>query len=118
MNETETAARPQPELAATLAELLAHLKRQQAPVKDELWTCDDVAAWLKLASDTVERRVITRPDFPPPLQPCQTGKRAARRWFAEDVRKWARIHSSQLPQPRHPRPRQSSRAATSEAVAL
>jgi len=117
MNETETAARPQPELAATLAELVAHLKRQQAPVQDELWTSEDVAAWLKLSLVTVERRVVTRPDFPAALQPCQTGKRAARRWFAADVKRWARQHRSQLPQPRQ-RPPQSSRAATSEAVAL
>jgi len=100
MESEQTAISPQPELTATLVELVAHLKRPNIPADDELWTCDDVATWLKLAPDTVERRVVTRPDFPPPLQPCMTGKRAARRWFAAEVRRWARQHRSSLPVPR------------------
>jgi len=60
MNPEETAINQQPELTATLAELVAHLKRPNIPADDELWTCEDVAAWLKLAPDTVARRVVTR----------------------------------------------------------
>jgi len=96
----ETTINPQDALVATLAELVAQLKRPNVSADEELWTCEDVAEWLKLAPDTVERRVVTRPDFPPPLQPCMTGKRASRRWFAAEVRRWARQHRSSLPVPR------------------
>jgi len=113
----ETAINPQDALVSTLTELVAQLKRPAIPADEELWTCEDVAAWLKLSPDTVERRVVTRPDFPIALQPCQTGKRAARRWFAAEVKQWARQRRSTLPTPRK-RADQSRRPATSEAVAL
>lgn len=87
-------------LLATLQELLVQLRRPQIPPDDELWSADDIAIYLKLAADTTERRVVTRPDFPAPIQPCQTGRRAAKRWFAVDVRTWARQNTSKLPAPR------------------
>lgn len=37
--------------------------------------------------------------FPEPLQPCGTVK-AMKRWFAADVKKWARQNSSKLPRGR------------------
>lgn len=84
-------------LLAALQELVAQLKRPQVPPEDQLWTTEDIADYLSLATDTVERRVVTRPDFPAPLQPCDTGPRAAKRWFAVDVRAWARKNASKLP---------------------
>lgn len=93
-------AEDQATLLATLQDLLTQLKRPQIPPEDELWTVEDIAIYLKLAADTTERRVVTRPDFPAPIQPCQTGKRAAKRWFAIDVRAWARQNVSKLPTPR------------------
>jgi len=105
-------------LLSRLDELLIHLKRPAVPAQDALWTNQDIADWLQLSLDTVERRVIARPEFPAPIQPCPTGQRAAKRWFAGEVIKWARQHRRHLPQPRPKRARQSSRPATSEAVAL
>lgn len=96
----DLAAEDQAALLATLQDLLAQLKRPQIPPDDELWTADDIAGYLKLAADTTERRVVTRPDFPAAIQPCPTGKRAAKRWFAVDVRTWARQNVSKLPAPR------------------
>ena len=60
-------------------------------------SAEDIADYLKLSTDSTERRVVTRPDFPAPLQPCDTGPRAAKRWFAIDVRAWARKNASKLP---------------------
>lgn len=87
----------QASLLAALQDLVAQLKRPQVPAEDQLWTAEDIADYLKLATDTTERRVVTRPDFPAPLQPCDTGRRAAKRWFAVDVRSWARKNTSKLP---------------------
>jgi len=98
--------------------LIGQWQRPSVGTHDTLWTNQDIAAWLQLSLDTVERRVITRPEFPAPLQPCHTGQRAAKRWFAGEVIKWARQHRQHLPVPRAWRTPQSSRPATSEAVAL
>ena len=90
----------QNELVTALRALVAQLQGPSVAPTDELWTAEVVAGYLKLAVDTTERRVVTRPDFPTPLQPCQTGKRAAKRWFAGEVITWARQSRSKLPKPR------------------
>jgi len=105
-------------LAAAVYELVEQLRRPQIPVDDELWSNLDVANYLKLSLDTIERYVITRPDFPDALQPCPTGKRAAKRWFSGEVRKWAKQNKGTLPAPRARKNNQSRREATSEAVGL
>ena len=97
---TDQQTQDQATLIATLQELLLQLKRPQIPPEDELWSAEDIAFYIKLAVDTTERRVVTRPDFPTALQPCQTGKRAAKRWLAVAVRDWARKNASKLPAPR------------------
>lgn len=90
----------QTELVAALKALVIQLSSPRVTAADELWTTEDIAAYLKLAPDTTERRVVTRPEFPAPLQPCPTGKRAAKRWFASEVITWARQNRSKLPTPR------------------
>lgn len=90
----------QSELVDALRELVTKLSRPKVMPEDELWTAEDIASYIKLAADTTERRVVTRPDFPAPLQPCLTGKRATKRWFAGEVITWARQNRSKLPTPR------------------
>lgn len=90
----------QAELVSALKALVVQLSAPRVMPQDELWTCDDIASYLKLSADSTERRVVTRPDFPTPLQPCLTGKRAAKRWFAAEVIDWARKNRSKLPTPR------------------
>ena len=90
----------QDELLQTLKALVVQLSRPKVQPQDELWTTDEIACYLKLAVDTTERRVVTRSDFPQPFQPCQTGKKAAKRWFAASVVAWARQNTSKLPTPR------------------
>jgi len=87
-------------LLAAIKDLVTQLSGPRVTPADELWTADDIATYLKLAADTTERRVVTRPDFPAPLQPCLTGTRAAKRWFAGEVITWARQNRSKLPAPR------------------
>lgn len=93
----------QEELLTALKALVVQLSAPRISEADELWTADDIARYLKLASDTTERRVVTRPDFPAPLQPCLTGTRAAKRWFASEVTTWARQNRSKIPAPRQRR---------------
>lgn len=88
------------ELVAAIHSLVTQLSTPRVMPADELWTAEDIAAYLKLATDTTERRVVSRPDFPAPLQPCLTGARAAKRWFAAEVITWARQNRSKLPAPR------------------
>lgn len=99
---------PQPdaqptELLVALKQLVDQLSNPRVNQADELWTSDDIASYLKLAADTTKRRVVTRPDFPSPLQPCLTGARAEKRWFAAEVITWARQNRSKLPTPRQRR---------------
>jgi len=90
----------QPDLVTVLNELVAQLKRPNIEPNDELWTSEDIGRYLKLSTVTVERRVVVQPEFPEAVQPCQTGQRAARRWFADEVKKWAQKNRSSLPQRR------------------
>lgn len=87
----------QTELLVALKALVIQLSGPRVTPADELWTAEDIASYLKLAVDTTERRVVTRPDFPAPLQPCLTGKKAAKRWFAGEVIEWARRNRSRIP---------------------
>ncbi len=97
---TDQKPEDQTELVAALKALVLQLSTPRVMPADELWTTEDIAAYLKLAADTTERRVVTRSDFPAPLQPCLTGARAAKRWFAVEVTTWARQHRSKIPVPR------------------
>lgn len=90
-------------LASSIQELIRHLERPVVAAEDELWTSQDIAAYLKLATYTVERRVVVQPTFPPSIQPCATGIRASKRWFAFEVITWLRQQSARLPVPRRPR---------------
>lgn len=91
----------QAELVAAIRDLIDQLQAPRVSSADELWSAEDIARYIKLAVDTTERRVVTRPDFPASLQPCLTGARAARRWFAAEVIRWARQNCSKLPKPRN-----------------
>lgn len=84
------------DLAGAIRDLLAHLRGPKVAPEEELWTTKEIGEYLKLSPVTVEQRVSTRPDFPDPLQPCGTVK-SMKRWFAADVKKWARQNSSKLP---------------------
>lgn len=84
-------------LTSSIYELLRHLQRPVVAAEDELWTSHDIAAYLKLSSCTVERRVVAQPGFPRSVQPCATGVKAAKRWFAAEVITWLRQHRARLP---------------------
>lgn len=92
-----------PELLSSLQELILQLRRPAVAAEHELWTSQDIAAYLKLSPDTVERRVVAQPSFPKSVQPCATGAKAAKRWFATEVVTWLRQHRARLPVPRRAR---------------
>lgn len=84
------------DLAAAIRDLVTQLSAPKIAPEDELWTAQEIGDYLKLSAATVAERVATRPGFPKPLQPCGTTK-AMKRWFAVDVKEWARQNSSRLP---------------------
>lgn len=84
-------------LISSLNELISQLKRPQVSIHDQLWTTQDIADYLKLAQYTVERRVVVQDTFPESMQPCATGERASKRWFAGEVISWSRQNRARLP---------------------
>jgi hypothetical protein len=91
------------DLISSLQELIRQLQRPAVGAEHELWTSHDIAAYLKLSADTVERRVVVQPSFPTSVQPCATGVKAAKRWFAGEVITWLRQHRARLPVARRAR---------------
>lgn len=92
-----------PDLLASIHELIRQLQRPAVAAEHELWTSQDIAAYLKLSAYTVERRVVVQPGFPSSVQPCATGAKAAKRWFAGEVITWLRQHRARLPAARRSR---------------
>ncbi|MBB3259964.1 hypothetical protein F4827_005036 [Paraburkholderia bannensis] len=86
------------ELIPILTRLVAALEKPKR-LDETLWTTEQIAQWLGLSKQTVELRVITRPDFPGGLRPVDSVQ-AQRRWFASDVLDWARKNKGTLPTPR------------------
>ncbi|MCY1275931.1 hypothetical protein D9M70_245830 [compost metagenome] len=91
---------PQTLLLIELQALIEQLRRPAVSPADELWTIADIATYIKLSADTTERRVVTRPDFPAPVQPCPGGQKAQKRYFADEVIKWARQNRGSVPKGR------------------
>ncbi len=85
------------DLLNSIHELIRQLQRPAVAAEHELWTSQDIAAYLKLSACTVERRVVIQPGFPHSVQPCATGTKAAKRWFAGEVITWLRQHRARLP---------------------
>jgi len=91
------------DLVICIQELIHQLQRPAVASEDELWTAQDIAGYLKLSAYTVERRIVVQPGFPVSVQPCATGAKAAKRWFAAEVITWVRRHRARLPAPRRSR---------------
>ncbi len=91
-------------LVSKIDQLVSVLPIRQVNLNDQLWELNDIAAWFKLAPATVYRFVITRPDFPAPIQPCGSDS-SQKRWFVGEVIKWGKLNQSKLPKPRRGRPR-------------
>lgn len=90
-------------LTRLIRELVQQLQRPAVTTEDQLWTSQDIATYLKLSAYTVERRVVTQPSFPKSVQPCSTGVKAAKRWFAAEVIAWLRLHRARQPVARRSR---------------
>lgn len=75
------------QLSKNVAEIARSLKFKGAP---RLWTIADIAEWLDLSEITVKARVIKRQGFPAPVAPTGHADKARKRWFADEVIRWAR----------------------------
>ncbi len=54
-----------------------------------LWDTSDVATYLKLNPDHVRRHILTRGDFPGPVDLPGSGSEPIRRYRPGDVRDWS-----------------------------
>ena len=52
----------------------------------EIWTANDIAAWLKYSRRHVAERLIFERGFPAPIR---DGKGVHRRWLKDDIIEWA-----------------------------
>ena len=86
------------ELLPVLTRLVLALEKPKR-LDETLWSTEQIAQWLGLSKQTVELRVVTRPDFPGALRPVDSVQ-AQRRWFASDVLDWARRNKGTLQAPR------------------
>jgi hypothetical protein len=86
-------------LLSRLDRLIIALSPPQTHPDNQLWGIEQIAAWMKLSIDTITRFVITRSDFPIPVQPVGT-QSARKRWFAGEVLRWAKQHRTTIAKPR------------------
>lgn len=84
-----------PELASSLGEILALLRReQQVPWESVLWDADDIASHLKVSARTVGEKYAPLPGFP---RPTRLGG-GVRRWYAHEILTW--VESTRQARPR------------------
>ncbi len=93
-------------LLPRLDQLINTLSAPKIAADAQLWTLKDIAAWMNLSVATVYNSVITRADFPVPLQPCDSIS-AQKRWFTKEIMEWAKKNRNKntIPQSRRGRPR-------------
>ena len=79
---------PTANIRALLSDILSELRSSR--VSDDLWTADDIAAYLKVSPKTIYAKVVNSPNFPAPLRPLSVGNsKGDRRWQAKEVKMWA-----------------------------
>ncbi len=67
-----------------LKELLTKLSGP-LPIQYDAWDVEHIAKYMKLAPDTVRRKIVTDPKFPPAMRPTSDGPA---RWPARKVVAW------------------------------
>ena len=78
------------QIIQSLAERLDQvLRRGYVPPERQLWSAQDIAAYLGVSPRTVSERYAARPDFPKPIRLPSTGETGLKRWRASDVMTWA-----------------------------
>jgi prophage regulatory protein len=73
-------------LAARLDQVL---RRGYVPPERQLWSAQDIAAYLGVSPRTVAERYAPLPDFPTPIRLPSTGQVGLKRWKASAVMQWA-----------------------------
>lgn len=69
-----------------LREIRRLLQTGLLPVNDRLWSLNEVADYLQVATFTARQKVVCRPDFPAPIRATDS----FRRWVAGEVIDWAK----------------------------
>lgn len=78
------------DIIETLAQRIDQvLRRGYVPPERQLWSAQDIAAYLGVSPRTVAERYAPLPDFPTPIRLPSTGAVGLKRWKAAEVMKWA-----------------------------
>ncbi|TXF09821.1 helix-turn-helix transcriptional regulator [Pelomicrobium methylotrophicum] len=81
-------------LAAAVAERIS----RPIPIQVDLWSADEIAAYLKVCRRYVIDRYSKLPDFPPAIRlPSAGGRSGHPRWRASDVIAWAEKYKEGAP---------------------
>ena len=72
-----------------LAAAIADKIRPAVPFEHQLWTTEEIAAYLKVSTSKVYQRYASQPDFPGRIElPTSEGRRSHPRWKAIEVIRW------------------------------
>lgn len=95
-------------LAAAVAERIT----RPIPIQVELWSADEIAAYLKVCRSYVIDHYSKLPDFPPAIRLPSVGSGSGRpRWRASEVIAWAEKYKEGAPG-RIGRPRKTAQRVT------
>jgi hypothetical protein len=73
-----------------ILERIAEKLNATVPLDVDLWSGDQIAAYLKQDRQTVMKRIICQPDFPRAIRlPSTTGGKGQPLWKAKEVIAWA-----------------------------
>lgn len=89
MAANNLAAQPDPAALAELARALVAALPKPVNLEIELWSVDEIAAYLKRSPSHVRQRICPRPGFPDPIRLPGTSQGL---WPAREVIDWALAH--------------------------
>ena len=76
-------------LIQKLAAAIADKIKPAVPFEHQLWTTEEIAAYLKVSTSKVYQRYASLPDFPGRIElPTSEGRRSHPRWKAIEVIEW------------------------------
>ncbi len=80
------------EIIDAIALAVADRVQPRFPVAIDLWSVDEISAWLKMSTSHVQQRILPVPGFPQAIRLPYDGKKSHPRWKAAEVIAWVSKH--------------------------
>lgn len=94
MKNTQLATDPQT-VAPLLQQMLEELRKLRMG-DDDLWTAEEIAAYMKYQKKTVQNVIIKKPGFPSPYIIPSSENSGGKRWKSGEVKQWAMKHRTRV----------------------